>query len=279
MSRSTAAKPAVSLDHQNALVKSIRQLAHRHSPWQVFSDFLEMSAIAMSNAIDMAQAAAREARYMQIVKGYTSEEVDQLAKMFGMLIMALEGEPTDVLGRTYHDLELHNKWIGQFFTPMVVCQAMAKMNVGDGADLKAIIEERGFVRAAEPSCGSAAMMIALACALKDAGINYQRHLHVTATDVDLKCVHMAYLQLSLLHIPAVVIHGNSLSLEEWGHWYTPAHIMNGWSRKLRRHAELTKPKPAEIPAIEAPASEPLIEEPVHIPILPPAASGVQLSLF
>jgi hypothetical protein len=57
---------------------------------------------------------------------------------------------------------------------------------------------------------------------------------VTAVDVDPKCVHMSYLQFSLLHIPAVIIHGNSLSLEEFGRWYTPAHIMNGWNWKLRR---------------------------------------------
>jgi hypothetical protein len=42
---------------------------------------------------------------------------------------------------------------------------------------------------------------------------------------------------SLLHIPALVIHGNSLSLEEFGRWYTPAHIMGGWSWKLRRETE------------------------------------------
>jgi hypothetical protein len=48
---------------------------------------------------------------------------------------------------------------------------------------------------------------------------------------------MAYLQFALLHIPAVVIHGNSLSLEEFGRWYTPAHIMDGWSWKLRRQPD------------------------------------------
>ena len=43
---------------------------------------------------------------------------------------------------------------------------------------------------------------------------YQQHFHVTAVDLDSKCVHMAYLQVSLLHVPAVLILGNSLSLEE-----------------------------------------------------------------
>jgi hypothetical protein len=43
----------------------------------------------------------------------------------------------------------------------------------------------------------------------------------------IRAVHMAYIQLSLLHVPAVVVHGNTLSLEEWGYWYTPAHILDG----------------------------------------------------
>src|ERR1035438_3660342 len=73
--------------------------------------------------------------------------------------------------------------------------------------------------------------------MKNLGINYQQHLHVTAVDVDLKCVHMAYLQFALLHIPAVIVHGNSLSLEEFGRWYTPAHILGGWDWKLRRTCE------------------------------------------
>lgn len=80
-------------------------------------------------------------------------------------------------------------------------------------------------------------MIALAHEVKEAGINYHQHLHVTAVDVDPKCVHMANLQFALLHIPAAIIHGNTLSLEEFGRWYTPAHIMGGWDRKLRRQPE------------------------------------------
>ena len=63
------------------------------------------------------------------------------------------------------------------------------------------------------------------------------HLHVTCTDVDLRCVHMTYLQASLLHIPAIVQHGNSLSSEVWSRWYTPAHILGGWAHRLQQHRE------------------------------------------
>ena len=69
---------------------------------------------------------------------------------------------------------------------------------------------------------------ALAHCCSDAGamkrhkIDYQTKMRAVATDIDLKCVHMAYIQLSLYGIPAVIIHGNTLTVEEWSHWFTPA---------------------------------------------------------
>jgi hypothetical protein len=212
---------------------------HRHHKWQVFGDFVEMAAISLSNAVDLGQREMREARYTEIVKLYSPDEVRTFPQMMASLVMELEAELTDVLGKVFHDLELHNKWTGQFFTPFPVCQMMAQMTAGDSLPHE-IIKEKGFLRAMEPACGSGAMVIALANALRDERINYQQHLHVTAIDIDAKCVHMAYLQFSLLHIPAVVIHGNALAVEDWAHWKTPAHIMGGCDWKLRRGEADTK---------------------------------------
>lgn len=256
-------RPPPVIDDQKELVKLLNSFYGRHSHWQVFSDFCEIGAITFSNAVDLAQRDKREERYLQIVKGYSREELDKFARGLGHLTMALEEGFRDVLGRTFHDLELHNKWAGQFFTPYDVSRMMAAMTVGDGEDIRARIAARGFVTAQEPAVGSGAMVIALAQVMRDAGINYQQHLHVTAIDVDLKCVHMAYLQFSLLHIPAVIIHGNTLSLEEYSHWYTPAHIMGGWNWKLRRQAAIKEA--VEIiaaPNIEAaPIEDPREEKP------------------
>ena len=199
-----------------------------------------MAAITFSNAVDKAQYAKREERYLQIVKSYERAEVEIFPRILSEVVLALEGHFGDVLGRTYHDLELHNKWAGQFFSPDAICQMMAAMTVGDSGDIRERIARRGFITAQEPAVGSGAMVIALAKAMHDAGINYQEHLHVTAIDVDPKCVHMAYVQFTLLHIPAIVIHGNALSLEEYGRWHTPAHIMGGWDWKLRRQAAIEK---------------------------------------
>lgn len=72
----------------------------------------------------------------------------------------------------------------------------------------------------------------MANAISNRNLNYQQCMHITAVDIDIKAVHMCYIQLSLMGIPAVVIHGNPLTLEEWSSWYTPFHILNGWSSRL-----------------------------------------------
>lgn len=219
----------------------VQQVGYRHSAWQVFADFCEMAAISVSNSVDLTQRDEREARYMEMIKRYRPDEIQAFPEMLAALVLDLEDEPEDVLGRVFHELELHNKWTGQYFTQFPLCQAMAKMVVGEATDVQARILERGFLAASEPACGSGAMIIALANELKALGINYQQQLHVTAVDIDVKCVHMAYLQFSLLHIPAVVVHGDSLRVEERARWFTPAHILGGWTTKLR-HVKTAAPE-------------------------------------
>ncbi len=229
-------------DPQKELVKILSGFSARHHHWQVFSDFCEIGALTFSNGVDHFHYAKREERYMQIIKGYNAEELEKFSQAFTILTLAHEGSFTDVLGRTYHDLELHNKWAGQYFSPDPICQLMSQFTLDDTPDLMERIEANGFVTAQEPACGSGAMVIALAEAMLKAGINYQKHLHVTAIDIDAKCVHMAYFQFSLLYIPATILHGNTLSLEIYDHWYTPAHILGGWNRKLRRRDGADKAK-------------------------------------
>ena len=39
---------------------------------------------------------------------------------------------------------------------------------------------------------------------------------------------MAYIQLSYLGIPAVVVHGDSLAMQEYARFYTPVYMIGGW---------------------------------------------------
>lgn len=239
------------------LIKLLQASRGRHDMWRIWSDWVEMCAISISNAVDLAQRPEREARYLQIVKAYEADELQRFSQALAALVMVLEDEGFgDVLGSVFMELELGSKWAGQFFTPYSLCLMMAHQILGDEA--KATIEARGFITVNDPAVGGGAMPVAMANALHDQGINYQQHLHITCQDVDLKAVHMAYVQLSLLHVPAVVIHGNTLKVEALSHWYTPAHIVGGWTYKLRGDRAHIETEPATA-AVAEPAQASLFD--------------------
>lgn len=236
---------------QKELVKLIQSFSYGHHLHAVFSDFVEMSALAISNSVDRAQFDAREKRYLDIVGKYKREETERFPQMFCLLVESFEqrvavvrkpiqdsrvasGGLTDVLGEIYMMLGLGNDRTGQFFTPYSVSHMMSMMLMGNAG---AEVDRLGFIRVHEPACGAGGMVIAAADSLLASGHNYQQAMHATCVDVDPCCVHMTYVQLSLLHIPATIVHGNALSMEVWGTWYTPAHVFGGWTFKLRRRLE------------------------------------------
>lgn len=234
-------------NHQAELVKLLRAVAQRHGLWQVFRDFVAMSALALSNAVDRRQFDGREAEYLEIVGRYSRDEAHELAHGLAYVVMALEVGHRDFLGSLFMSLELGDAWRGQFFTPYEVSFLMASMLMGD---VQPEIERKGFVTVNDPCIGGGAMVIAAAHALQKAGFNYQTQMHAVAADIDIVAVHMAYVQLSLLHIPAVIYHANSLSMEVRSVWRTPAHVLGFWDSKLRNagaSAELVHRAPAPEP--------------------------------
>jgi len=250
--------------HKKELLALVRKNTARSGfrESEVFNDFLELSAISFSNAMDKVQFEAREARYLQIVKRYSADEVARFPAMLGHLVEALEFETTDVLGSMYMDLELGDAWRGQFFTNYHICYFMARLTIGEITPAQ--LEERGgFITLQEPAAGAGGMILAAADALREQGINPQTSLCVSACDIALPCVWMTYLQLTLLGLPACVTHGNSLSGEVHSRWYTPAYVLGFWHNKLKRRAE------------QMPDLQPLA--PVAMPILPSAVAPARVA--
>lgn len=217
------------------LVKVLRTISYSHSIYEVFQDWLAVSAIAISNAVDWSQRKQREKVYMAIIGRYSKTEQEKLAEALARLVLALQHEqsihgPTDILGQVFHALELHSKYKGQFFTTPHICELMGNM-VLSGINLKDVIAKKGFITVCEPCIGSGGMILGAAKAMANRHLNYQKQMLATGIDIDIKCVQMAYLQLSLLGIPAVIIHGNSLTDEVLSRWYTPAYMLDMWSMK------------------------------------------------
>ncbi len=215
-------------------IKLIEKLGRIHGRWEVFSDFIEMLALSISNQVDYSHYTEREERYLSIVKKYTKEEVQAFPEMTALIVMAIslsDDMPCDILGPMFHEMELYNEWKGQYFTPQYICDFMGEITVGESNPISL---DKDFITVCEPAVGSGAMVLGLAKALKKQGFSYRDCMVVSATDIDLRCVCMTYIQLSLYGIPAVVVHGNSITLEAWSLWFTPAYISGGWHQKLQK---------------------------------------------
>lgn len=96
------------------------------------------------------------------------------------------------------------EWNGQFFTDDHICRMMA-MFVDPVDELP---DEKPFT-VNDPACGSGAMFLASAWAMKRKGIDYQKKCLFIGRDIDIRCVWMAYIQMFLYQIPGIVCHGNT----------------------------------------------------------------------
>lgn len=224
------------------LLKTFRLVGDRYGVHSVFEDFLAMYAYAISNSVDAYHYEKRETDYMRIFKKYKREEIDQMVALSGLLATELElqsGYLQDILGPVFHELNLHNEYAGQFFSPQHVCDAMTKMSLGQGQS----DNEKGYVTVLEPACGSGAMILAAAQELKRQSRNYQQEMIAVGVDIDFKCVCMTYIQLALQGIPAIVIHGDSLAVKEYSRWYTPMYFIGEWYWREPRLGITDKLKP------------------------------------
>lgn len=204
-----------------------------HASRQVFRDFVEVYAIALANALMVCPE--REKRYQVLINKYREKDRIVFPRLFELLVSVLERHPgEDFLGQAWMALDGGSAKLGQFYTPASITELLARLGTPEPADLRSKIAETGFITIHEPAAGSGAIVIAQALHLLNAGINYQQHMHVTAWDIDLTAVHMAYVQFTLLHIPAVVVHGNTLTLVEHSRWPTLAHHTGAFEHKLRR---------------------------------------------
>lgn len=144
-----------------------------------------------------------------VIKAQKSVQHPQkFTEAMGVLVEALEEKSYDFIGTTMSELELVDKdFRGQCFTPPEICQLMARMTVGEcqpDPDHRFTIDE--------PACGGGAMMIAVANVMRERGFLPWQYW-MRGTDVDWRCFAITYIQLTLLGVPAQVIHGNTLTVQ------------------------------------------------------------------
>lgn len=225
-------------DARRQFVAVFMDTARNLRRWEVFSDFITLVA----SELDMARIRTPEniERSREICAKYSESDISNLHALFGLMVCALEAKFHDFLGAIFMELELGDDRNGQYFTPYNVQSLMAKLLM---PDVDETIRREGFVTVSDPASGAAGMIVAYAEYLLEAGYNPSEQMFGSCIDIDPIAADMAFIQLSLLGIPAEVVTGNTLTMQLSRVRYTPVYYINNFEKRLeeqRRIAAMRK---------------------------------------
>ncbi|WP_424955514.1 N-6 DNA methylase [Klebsiella aerogenes] len=208
-------------------ISVFRDTARNLRRWEVFSDFITLAA----SELDMARIRTPEniERSRKICAKYGESDISNLHALFCLMVCALEAKFHDFLGAIFMELELGDDRNGQYFTPYHVQSLLARLLM---PDVDETIRREGFVTVSDPASGAAGMIVAYAEYLLEAGYNPSEHLFGSCIDIDPIAADMAFIQLSLLGIPAEVVTGNTLTMQLNRVRYTPVYYINNFEKRL-----------------------------------------------
>lgn len=230
-------------ESQKNIVRIMDALSGKYSRWEIWQDFIIMSAASISNVLDVRHRGEREKLYLERATKYTPAELEQFGNMLFEMVAELERNPDqDFLGELFMGLGLGNEWKGQFFTPYSVCRMMAAMSMGTGFAEKVAAD--GWVSVNDPACGAGALLIAFANECLRQKTNYQTSVLFVAQDIDFLAGCMCYIQMSLLGIPGYVVIDDTIlhpstAIDSRGLipvdgpnvWYTPMYFRDIWQTR------------------------------------------------
>ena len=179
-----------------------------------FGEMVHVWTIALRNAFTPRDDAwtAREAEYERWKEKVGPEGEATASKCLALLQIASNEKRGDHLGEMFQQIGAESKGLGQFFTPYAVSSFIARMSLAPD-QVRAIVADKGFVDAMEPSCGAGGMVVAMGEAMAAAGLDPRRHLRVTAIDVDRLAVDMTFVQSTLQDVPCFVRCADALDPE------------------------------------------------------------------
>lgn len=226
--------------HDKLFLDTFKKFTSKYREWDVWRDFIILSACTISNAVDKEHYRVREDLYLDTIKKYDKERQMLFPELFAHTVMALElNSEQDFLGHIFMNLQLGSKSNGQFFTPYHVCQLMASVTLND---CQKEIKKKGFFSIHDSCCGAGATLIAAINeakkSLEKIGLNHQQHILVTGQDIDMVVGLMCYIQISLLGVAGFVKIGNAITEpmsdgdDKSCYWYTPIYFTDAWT--LRR---------------------------------------------
>ena len=219
------------LKHQfdKTLLKIAEITRGRISRPQTLSDFLAYCALLLSIRTDPVHTEQRSKSLERLKANYKKDEWEafhqglvDLCRTFVRNIQV--GRYEDLFAGSFTQVRATSRALKQDFTPVDVGKLIGAISVSSNLSLP----EEGFFSLSDHACGSGTLLLAGAQRIADTGYNPAEQLVIQAADLDARCVHMTYLHLSLYGIPAVVVHGNTITLNEYDRWYTPVYLWRKW---------------------------------------------------
>ncbi len=257
--------------------------------YSVVRDFFELSAISIRNTVDLTKHEEYEKRYLNTAKQYSKEQLGIFSSCLGLFMSeiheAMNGSRgfRDFAGEIYMDSGTSNGKAGQFFTPYNVSHLMAECTLNrDEVEAKFSEDPDHVLTLYEPTCGAGGLIVASIDVLNRMGVNYAWNVFVDCGDIDPRCVHMTYLTLSLLGVPAVVRLGDALMMDYREAWFTPAYLF-AWPHFKNRigNGEYPTSPTVRIRNVAEKTEKPIIKKeqpPIIQPVPQPDENG-QYSLF
>lgn len=216
---------------QESFKTTFLSIASRFSRKEVFADFIRVSANFLDASVSTGSIQSQLVTEMP--GRYSEAEIAQLDKLFNLLCDGLEIVPHDFLGEAYMTLELGNHDMGQFFSSDSL--ATLKTSLLMDNHYREILQH-GFMTVVDPACGSGGLAIAVVRNLVEHGIPPALNLFVQCTDIDHLAADMAFIQLSLLAVPAEIITGDSLRVDYRKVRFTTMYHYHNFHEKLKfRH--------------------------------------------
>ena len=222
-------KQVVNNEHIDNFIKKLILVAKNANIQTVFFDLLHIITWAENNRFFPHDE--EKGKKLQAYLGkYTDEERHILSQAFGELIMVAitEDDFVDLFGEIFHASEFNSAALGQFFTPKHISSLMAEIT---GERLKSIMDKKGYVTVLEPSSGCGVSCIEFAQKMDKEGFDARKNLLIKAVDIDQNCVAMSYVNFLINRLPAIVIHGDSLSDKTYDIFYTPAYFYSKFIAK------------------------------------------------
>lgn len=216
------------MDISDLLLKTAEITRGRIDRQSVFRDFLAFCACTLSNRTDPVHLDTRTQQLNDLARKYTTQELETFMTAFNQLTAQIaknvqRGSFIDVFGPVFGQLHPKEGPLKQNFSPPSIGNIISRISYQD-----IMPSDKGYATCMEPTCGSGILCLENAQTFADHGYNPCEQLVVQASDLDIQCVHMTYIQLSLYCVPAVVIRGDVITLEEYDRWYTPLYIWRKW---------------------------------------------------